>query len=62
MKKTNWEKSRGMPFKHFPDVVYPYVFDIYVGVFFFFALRENTFGSRQYSKSHQISLIIHNTS
>jgi|ADurb_Gel_02_Slu_FD_contig_71_834187_length_308_multi_10_in_0_out_0_1 hypothetical protein len=60
MKKTNWEKSRGMPFKHFPDVVYPYVFDIYVGVFF--ALRENTFGSRQYRKSHQISLIIHNTS
>jgi len=35
MKKTNWEKSRGMPFKHFPDVVYPSVFDIYVGVYFF---------------------------
>ncbi len=43
MKKTNWEKSSGMPFKHFPDVVYPSVFDICVGVSFF-ALIENALG------------------
>ena len=40
MKKTNWEKSSGMPFKHFPDVVYPSVFDIYVGVYFFCITRK----------------------
>ena len=40
MKKTNWEKSSGMPFKHFPDVVYPSVFDIYVGVYFFFCITR----------------------
>ena len=41
MKKTNWEKSSGMPFKHFPDVVYPSVFDIYVCVYFFCITRKH---------------------
>ena len=43
MKNTNWEKSSGTPFEHFPDVVYPSVFDICVGVSFF-ALIENALG------------------
>ena len=43
MKNTNWEKSSGTPFEHFPVVVYPSVFDIYVGIYFF-ALLENALG------------------
>lgn len=43
MKNTNWEKSSGTPLEHFPNVVYPSVFDTYVGIYFF-ALLENALG------------------
>ena len=48
MKNTNWEKSSGTPFEHFPNVVYPSVFDTYVGIYFF-ALLENALGFHESS-------------
>ena len=48
MKNTNWEKSSGTPLEHFPNVVYPSVFDTYVGIYFF-ALLENALGFHESS-------------